>query len=90
MKNKIYLLIFIIILAITAGCNKPEAGNNDNNSAFKVGIAVINNHPALLEIEKGITENTKIIENNNIFGEKNEKSYYYVFSSFNGCLNCRL
>lgn len=62
MKNKILLLIFIVVLA--AGCNKQAADND--NSSFKVGIAVINNHPALLEIEKGIIDELKA-QNINVF-----------------------
>lgn len=62
MKNKILLLIFIVVL--TAGCNKQAADND--NSSFKVGIAVINNHPALLEIEKGIIDELKA-QNINVF-----------------------
>ncbi len=59
MKNKIYVLIFIIILAVAAGCNKKTADADESNTAFKVGIAIINNHPALLEIEKGIIDELK-------------------------------
>lgn len=62
MKNKILLLLFIVVLA--AGCNKQAADND--NSSFKVGIAVINNHPALLEIEKGIIDELKA-QNINVF-----------------------
>ena len=58
MKNKIYLLIFLAIIALCAGCKKAVT-NEDNNTSFKVGIAVINNHPALLEIEKGIIDELK-------------------------------
>ncbi len=59
MKNKIYVLIFTIILAVTAGCNKKTADADESNTVFKVGIAIINNHPALLEIEKGIIDELK-------------------------------
>lgn len=59
MKNKIYILLFLAIFAAVFGCSKKQEKNVDNNSLYKVGIAVINNHPALLEIEKGIIDELK-------------------------------
>ncbi len=71
MKNKILLLIFILIFVLAAGCNKQAADNDDNNISFKVGIAVINNHPALLEIEKGIIDELKAQNINIIIDSQN-------------------
>lgn len=71
MKNKLYILMFLVIFILIAGCNKKAAENNDNKSAFKVGIAVINNHPALLEIEKGIIDELKAQNMNVIIDSQN-------------------
>ncbi|MDT3694167.1 MAG: ABC transporter substrate-binding protein [Mucispirillum sp.] len=71
MKNKLYILMFLVIFILIAGCNKKAAENNDNKSAFKVGIAVINNHPALLEIEQGIIDELKAQNMNVIIDSQN-------------------
>lgn len=71
MKNKLYILMFLVIFILIAGCNKKSAENNDNKSAFKVGIAVINNHPALLEIEQGIIDELKAQNMNVIIDSQN-------------------
>lgn len=59
MKNKIFLLMLMFIFVTAAGCNKKTSDTSDNDTVFKVGIAIINNHPALLEIEKGIIDELK-------------------------------
>lgn len=71
MKSKLYILMFLVIFILIAGCNKKAAENNDNKSAFKVGIAVINNHPALLEIEQGIIDELKAQNMNVIIDSQN-------------------
>lgn len=71
MKNKLYILMFLVIFILIAGCNKKAAEDNDNKSAFKVGIAVINNHPALLEIEQGIIDELKAQNMNVIIDSQN-------------------
>ena len=71
MKNKLYILMFLVIFILIAGCNKKATENNDNKSAFKVGIAVINNHPALLEIEQGIIDELKAQNMNVIIDSQN-------------------
>lgn len=71
MKSKLYILMFLVIFILIAGCNKKTAENNDNKSAFKVGIAVINNHPALLEIEQGIIDELKAQNMNVIIDSQN-------------------
>lgn len=71
MKSKLYILMFLVIFILIAGCNKKAAENNDNQSAFKVGIAVINNHPALLEIEQGIIDELKAQNMNVIIDSQN-------------------
>ena len=63
--------MFLVIFILIAGCNKKAAENNDNKSAFKVGIAVINNHPALLEIEQGIIDELKAQNMNVIIDSQN-------------------
>lgn len=71
MKSKLYILMFLVIFILIAGCNKKAAENNDNKSAFKVGIAIINNHPALLEIEQGIIDELKAQNMNVIIDSQN-------------------
>ena len=71
MKSKLYILMFLVIFILIAGCNKKAAEDNDNKSAFKVGIAVINNHPALLEIEQGIIDELKAQNMNVIIDSQN-------------------
>lgn len=71
MKSKLYILMFLVIFILIAGCNKKAVENNDNKSAFKVGIAVINNHPALLEIEQGIIDELKAQNMNVIIDSQN-------------------
>lgn len=71
MKSKLYILMFLVIFILIAGCNKKAAENDDNKSAFKVGIAVINNHPALLEIEQGIIDELKAQNMNVIIDSQN-------------------
>lgn len=71
MKSKLYILMFLVIFILIAGCNKKAEENNDNKSAFKVGIAVINNHPALLEIEQGIIDELKAQNMNVIIDSQN-------------------
>ena len=63
--------MFLVIFILIAGCNKKAAEDNDNKSAFKVGIAVINNHPALLEIEQGIIDELKAQNMNVIIDSQN-------------------
>lgn len=71
MKSKLYILMFLVIFILIAGCNKKAEEDNDNKSAFKVGIAVINNHPALLEIEQGIIDELKAQNMNVIIDSQN-------------------
>ena len=71
MKSKLYILRFLVIFILITGCNKKAAEDNDNKSAFKVGIAVINNHPALLEIEQGIIDELKAQNMNVIIDSQN-------------------
>lgn len=71
MKSKLYILMFLVIFILITGCNKKAAEDNDNKSAFKVGIAVINNHPALLEIEQGIIDELKAQNMNVIIDSQN-------------------
>ena len=63
--------MFLVIFILIAGCNKKAEEDNDNKSAFKVGIAVINNHPALLEIEQGIIDELKAQNMNVIIDSQN-------------------
>ena len=56
MKNIINLMLCILIF--TTACNKNSNISSDNQS-FQIGIAVINSHPALLEIERGIKDELK-------------------------------
>ncbi|MDY5050103.1 MAG: ABC transporter substrate-binding protein [Candidatus Mucispirillum faecigallinarum] len=56
MKNIINLMLCILIF--TTACNKNSNTGSDNHS-FQIGIAVINSHPALLEIERGIKDELK-------------------------------
>ena len=71
MKNKLCILIVISMLVLLTSCNKKTAVNSDNNSSYEVGIAVINNHPALLEIEQGIIDELKANNINAVIDSQN-------------------
>ena len=71
MKNKIYILLITVIFIIYTGCNKNAANSDNNSASYKVGIAVINNHPALLEIEKGIIDELKAQNMNVLIDSQN-------------------
>ena len=56
MRHLIYIMLCVLIL--TTACNRNSNKSSDNQS-LQVGIAVINSHPALLEIERGIKDELK-------------------------------
>ena len=87
MKNKIYILLITVIFIIYTGCNKNAANSDNNSASYKVGIAVINNHPALLEIEKGIIDELKAQNMNVLIDSQNANNDANIINAITNITN---